>query len=93
MSANLSQILFLKSSRIFGSHFFLGSNHEFFVAQPQHFTPMQNLNLSFTVDQSCSFASDCYENGKRCDGSVDVTCLCKKGQCKKSGEKTLDKTH
>ena len=93
LSQFVSKFIFKIIVYLWQPFWIFGSNLEFFVAQPQRFTPMQNLNLSFTVDQSCNNSTDCYENGKRCDGWVDVTCLCKQGQCKKSGEKTMEKTH
>ena len=33
-------------------------------------------------DESCEKDQDCYKEGKKCDGILDVGCGCKNGQCK-----------
>ena len=36
----------------------------------------------FILDESCWTNKDCMRDGKLCDGLMDYSCICKKGQCK-----------
>ena len=39
----------------------------------------------------CKTWEDCVGDGKKCDGLLDAGCICKKGQCKISGERKYKK--